>query len=350
MKGMNRPLQAGGITPIAPRHAVHALLGRFANGHVFFLNGVTVCNAVSNAFFCVPIFKVFVIEVKVKNDFATVRRQRQHDVGVHAVTVAVDKKVGKKPGVHHLIAQPFVAAPRAANLYGSSSFESGFVPFKLQSLRQPLMGISHMISAIQAVIDKNFPVAVQHIFMPFAPPQLIEPQFFQRFFQRCQIFVQFARVAIATKRAIHIDKQKRSPTIHTHGTQPISRRIEANLFSQVRSLLQRPIMIVFPTMIRTHKRLTPSLFHCHGRPFVSAGVVMRIQFSIHSAHHHIRVSHNFASDVRPRLFHLFHAPRRQPTALKDVLLFQLKELLIHIPAIRRRAAVFNGTRGIKSFQ
>src|SRR5208282_927826 len=103
----------------------------------------------------------------------------------------------------------------------------------------------YMISAIQIVIDKNFPVTVDVITMTRKVVQLTQSQWSDAIDQSAQKLCQRGRIRI------QIHKYKLLPHIHLHRNQPIVLAFEVLHPIELRHPLKGSIQSVIPSVIWT---------------------------------------------------------------------------------------------------
>src|SRR6201997_1817430 len=136
-----------------------------------------------------------------------------------------------------------------------------------------------MISAVEVIIDVDFPVAANVISSAVEVMQLADAERRNALYQTAEEFLQRRGLGI------EIYEYEALPSFHPDRNQTILSPIKVLHSIELRHAFERSVQTIFPTMVRTlqHRRLTARL-RDDGRSVVTAHVVEGAQLAVAAAH------------------------------------------------------------------
>src|ERR1019366_4318214 len=193
------------------------------------------------------------------------------------------------------------------------------------------MQVWYVISTIQIVIDKHFPVTVDVVVLTRKVMEITQSQRSHPLHNSAKKRRQRSRLRI------QIHKHKLLPSLYLHRNQPVVLAVKVLHPVELRHPLERPIQPVIPSVIRTmQNRSLPARFRHHRRRVMPAYVIKRAQHAIIPAHRHQWLSRHRRGHELSRLFHLVHSSHHLPSPRENRLPLQFRNPRIHIPRGRNR--------------
>src|SRR6185503_10388982 len=120
-------------------------------------------------------------KVKVENDFSLVHAARDDEVRVHHAVVPVDHEVWINPVVKRAVAFSHRARLRLgafgddwAPLQAMITAVFDHVFAVVEDAVETFVQVRHVITAVEIVVDEDFPVAVEAVISSFEPVKLVE--------------------------------------------------------------------------------------------------------------------------------------------------------------------------------
>ena len=198
----------------------------------------------------------------------------------------------------------------------------------------------NVVSAVEVVVDKYFPVAVDVVRPAVKVVQFAHAQRRHSLDQPAKKILEWESLRIQ----IHEDKL--FPGFRLHRDQPVLPALKIFHAVEFRHALQGPIQTVVPAMIGTMQngRLPARLSH-HRRGMMAAYVVKAAQHSVIAADHHNWLPGDAGSHKLARFFHLLHASYHLPGLAENGLGLELRDSGVHVPgrgnggSIRQRSLV-----------
>ena len=188
------------------------------------------------------------------------------------------------------------------------------------------MKIGHVIAAIEVVINKYFPVAVDNKLAASGEMELIEMQRLELLDHVAEIFRQGHRIGI------EMDEDKFLPHVNAERNQAILFAIKILHALEVGNAFERSIQSVGPAVIRALQAGgCAARFGHHGGRVMAADVEESAQFAILTADYQDRLSRNFCSDVLPGRRNLFRAANHLPSAAEYGLALKLGDASVGVP-------------------
>src|SRR5262245_2234865 len=178
---------------------------------------------------------------------------------------------------------------------------------------EPLMKMRNVVAAVQIIIDKNFPVAVDRIAPAVHPAEGVESQFLHSTDQ-----IRAKKALERRSLTIELHKNPVLPDSRLDRRQTIRRAIEAADAGEIRGPAKGPFERVGPAVIRTTKIAGLSSGRGHdGGGMVTAYIEEAAQYPIVSSDDQKRLSSQFPRNVLSGHSNLVDAPNDLPGTRED---------------------------------
>src|ERR1700756_2981689 len=156
--------EASGLVSARTEAALHAI----ANGNVFDLHLMAYLDALANVWH----FRFGgVAEVKIENHFAAIHRERDYEIRIEVAFVPVQHEIRILPEIVGAIA--FACGGRIrfggavdsdrARLHAPAINILNRVVRVIENAVQSLVHVRHVVSAVEKIVDVNFPVAIESV-------------------------------------------------------------------------------------------------------------------------------------------------------------------------------------------
>ncbi len=152
---------------------------------------------------------------------------------------------------------------------------------------QAFMKMRHVITAVEIVVDENFPIAMDVVASTVEEMQVADAQGSHTRNESAEEIIQGNCIGIK------IDKDKALPSFDLNRNQAIVGPLELGDAFELRHSFQRAIKPIFPSVIRTLKNRSMSArLRYHRRGVMATDIVKRAQMSIVSSNNDDRLSGN----------------------------------------------------------
>src|SRR5664279_3133477 len=309
---------------------MQAALYRLADSHVFvvyaFAHGNTLAIAFCSRF-------ADVVKVEIEDHCAAVNSVRQHEVGVHVSLVEVDHEVGILPEVPRTIS---LARGRCRGIDSGRNHRTRLqavpvfvldgVLLVIEHAVERLVQMRHVVSAIEVVVDKHLPVALQRVHAALEEMQVREVERGDAAYQPAE------KVGKRSGLGIEIDEDKLLPRAYLYRNQSVLGAIESANTFELRSAFQCAVESIAPTVIRAAKNCSIARsFGDDRRRMMAADVVESAKLAIGGADDDERFASELGGYKLSRTLQLIDAGDHLPSPAEDILLLELCDPLIDIP-------------------
>src|SRR5580692_7104157 len=187
----------------------------------------------------------------------------------------------------------------------------------------------HVISAVEKIIDKHLPVAMNVVDVRGEVMQLAHAERSNSLHQPAKKITQRNRFRV------EIHEHELFPSLSLHRDQAILLALKILYAVELRHSFQRTIQSIVPTVIRTMQNGSLSArFSNHGGRVVTAHIVEAPQYTIVPADDDDRLSGDTGGDELAGLLNLLTPPYQLPRLAEDCVVFELSNARIHIPGRR----------------
>src|SRR5215510_3984770 len=281
-----------------------ATLDRLTDRYIFLLNPLAHRNACQVALPC--LFRN-IGEVVVKDDLTPVNTTREDEVRIQDSLVTIDHKIRIDPEITSAITLAHSSGERfgprcyyRARLQAESLARFDRVLAVIQNAVESMMKERDVVSAIQVIIDKNFPVAFERVMAPLHPAEVLQ-------MQHLQVCDQIDAEIAWERRAVPIELNKYPvlPDLSLNRQQTICGSIEIANPCEIRCSTKFSLKRVGPTMIGTAQALCLSFrFSLDGGCVVAADVEKATQNPIVTSDYQERFSGQFPGQKPSRFANL----------------------------------------------
>src|SRR6185312_8569051 len=196
------------------------------------------------------------------------------------------------------------------------------------------MQMRNVVSAVEVVIHKDFPVAVYVISAAVEVVQLADAE-------RRHALDQAAEEAVERRSLwVQIYEYEFLPGFRLHRNQTILLALKILYTVEFGHALQRTIQPVIPAVMRAMQDGSlPARLCDHGCGVMTADVIKAAQNAVISAHHDDRFAGNAGGDELARLFHLLRPSHHLPGLAEHGLRLQFGKSRVHIPRRGNRRSI-----------
>src|SRR5579862_7320744 len=192
----------------------------------------------------------------------------------------------------------------------------------------------NVISAVEIIIDKHLPVAVDFISAAVKVVELAHPERRHAFDQAAEEVVQRGSLRV------EIYEYKLLPGFRLHREQAVS--LTLKIFDAVEfwHAFQRAIQAIVPAVVRTmQERSLAAGLGDDRRGMMTAYVVEAAQNSVMASHHNNRFAGDAGCDKLARLFHLLDPSHHLPGPAENGLSLKRRDSGVDIPRRRDRGGI-----------
>ena len=323
-----------------------AALHRIADGHVFVLN----LFADSYAFAMVLRGgRAHVGKKIIKNNGALVHSEREDEIGVHHAGVGVDHEVGIHPEIESMtLASGADGRIESAGRIEGSGLQAGALEVfdgvlgVFDDAAEALVGVGHVVTAIEIIVHVNFPVAIEGVDAAIEVVDLFgELQGSSECGDSAEEFEEGRGLAI------EIDEQEVFPDVEAHGNEAVIGAVEIADALEFDHALEGAIVAVGPAVVGAAKLFRATFFLWNdGGGVMPADVVEGAEFAVIAADDEERFAVDVDGEELARIFDLIEAADDLPVGGEDGVAFELGDARVEIPGRGDGGGVFEGMGGI----
>src|SRR5262245_27416494 len=238
---------------------------------------------------------------------------RVDEVGIYGIWILVDHEVRID-----LVVERAAIILKRTPLQAEAVAQFDLIFGIIQQTIEPVVQMRDVIPAVEIVVDKNFPVAVEHVVTALKPMKTSEVQIPDLYGGRANI--------------LDSNKYPTLPDCSRYLNESHRPSIEATNPAKVGRSFQAPFERIRPAVIRTAQvRDFATIAACDGRRVMSAYIEKGAQQTVISADDDDTLACDFTSDVLARFLNLGCSSGDLPGSSEDCAFLEFSKFGIRIP-------------------
>lgn len=346
MKEMLAGFAAGGEAAGHVGAGSEAALDGIADDHVFVLDLFTDSDAFAMVL-CGG--RAHVGKIIIKNDRALVHCKRENKIRVHHAGIGVDHEVGIDPKIEGMpLARGADGRIESAGGIEGRGLQAGTreifdgVLVVFDDAAEALVGVGHVVAAIEIVVHIDFPVAIEGV---DAAIEVVE-RFgeLQRGGERGDFAEEFQE---GRGFAVEIDEEEVFPDIEAYGNEAVIGAAEIADAFELHHALEGAIVAVGPAVVRAAELFRAAfLLGDDGGGVMAADVVEGAELAVIAADDEQRFVVDVDGEVLTGIFQLIVAANDLPVGGEDGVAFELADTRVEIPGRGDGGGLLEGIGGI----